>query len=197
MRLRTITLLTALAFGTYNQLYAADALLKVNLSDSIRPVTHVATGSLYGLTETLPGDIGNDVAPLKPNVFLAPARSGKGYQQGIGGAFLIAPRISGTTGKVQIRLADILPGWPYKFVSMKAWKDSDCCCQRQEKSQSAEFWRLRDLERARRDMEKFWNRLQFRSVEADLRPTPWVRSWSKDYRSLVFLVQFGQNGRIP
>ena len=124
MRLRTITLLTALAFGTYNQLYAADALLKVNLSDSIRPVTHVATGSLYGLTETLPGDIGNDVAPLKPNVFLAPARSGKGYQQGIGGAFLIAPRISGTTGKVQIRLADILPGWPYKFVSMKAWKDS-------------------------------------------------------------------------
>ena len=83
MRLRTITLLTALAFGTYNQLYAADAVLKVNLSDSIRPVTHVATGSLYGLTETLPGDIGSDVAPLKPNVFLAPARSGKGYQQGL------------------------------------------------------------------------------------------------------------------
>ncbi|MCQ2191705.1 MAG: carbohydrate-binding protein [Paludibacteraceae bacterium] len=104
--------------------YAADATLTVNLSDSIRPVTHVATGSLYGLTESLPSDIDNNVAPLKPNVFLCPARSGRGYQQGIGGAFKVSPRIANTTGKVQIRLADILPGWPYQFKNMDAWKDS-------------------------------------------------------------------------
>lgn len=95
--------------------------LSVSLGDSIRPVTHVATGSLYGLTETYPVDIDKEVAPLKPNVFLAPARSGKGRQQGIGGAFLISPRIENTTGKVQIRLADILPGWPYEFQSMDHW----------------------------------------------------------------------------
>ena len=40
--------------------------LNVSLGDSIKPVTHVATGSLYGLTETLPANIEKDVAPLKP-----------------------------------------------------------------------------------------------------------------------------------
>jgi hypothetical protein len=44
--------------------------LSVNLSDSIRPVTHVASGSLYGLTESLPSNFDSLVAPLKPNVFV-------------------------------------------------------------------------------------------------------------------------------
>lgn len=54
--------------------------LNVSLGDSIKPVTHVATGSLYGLTETLPSNTEKDVAPLKPSVFLSPARSGSGRQ---------------------------------------------------------------------------------------------------------------------
>ena len=77
--------------------------LNVSLGDSIKPVTHVATGSLYGLTETLPSNIEKDVAPLKPNVFLSPARSGSGRQQGIGGAFLVAPRVESIGAKIQIR----------------------------------------------------------------------------------------------
>ena len=97
--------------------------LNVSLGDSIKPVTHVATGSLYGLTETLPSDITKDVAPLKPNVFLSPARSGSGRQQGIGGAFLVAPRVESIGAKIQIRLADVLPGWPYKFQNMDHWKN--------------------------------------------------------------------------
>lgn len=98
------------------------ATLSVDLSDSIRTATHVASGSLYGLTESLPSDIDGNVAPLKPNVFVCPARSGNGRQQPIGGAFLVSPRIANTTGKIQIRLADVLPGWPYKFQSMDHWK---------------------------------------------------------------------------
>ena len=74
--------------------------LNVSLGDSIKPVTHVATGSLYGLTETLPSNIEKDVAPLKPNVFLSPARSGSGRQQGIGGAFLVAPRVESIGAKI-------------------------------------------------------------------------------------------------
>ena len=97
--------------------------LGVSLGDSIKPVTHVATGSLYGLTETLPSNIEKDVAPLKPNVFLSPARSGSGRQQGIGGAFLVAPRVESIGAKIQIRLADVLPGWPYKFKNMDHWKN--------------------------------------------------------------------------
>lgn len=100
----------------------AAATLKVDLTDSIRPVTHVGSGSLYGFTESLPSNVDADVAPLKPNVFLAPARSGSGRQQGIGGAFLISPRLAKTTAKVQIRLADILPGWPYKYQNWDHWK---------------------------------------------------------------------------
>ncbi len=96
--------------------------VSVSLGDSIRPVTHVASGSLYGFTETLPSNVDADVAPLNPNVFLAPARSGSGRQQGIGGAFLISPRLKNTTGKVQIRLADILPGWPYQYKNWDHWK---------------------------------------------------------------------------
>lgn len=96
--------------------------LNVSLGDSIRPVTHVATGSLYGLTETLPSNIEKDVAPLKPNVFLSPARSGNGRQQGIGGAFLVAPRVESIGAKIQIRLADVLPGWPYAYKNMDHWK---------------------------------------------------------------------------
>lgn len=95
--------------------------LTVNLSDSIRPVTHCASGSLYGMTETLPSDITNLVAPLKPNVFTQPALAGAGRQQPIGAAIVISERLASTTGKVQVRLADVLPGWPYNWPGQATW----------------------------------------------------------------------------
>ena len=55
---------------------AADAAtfnLSVNLSDSIRPVTHCGSGSLYGITETLPSDIPGLVTPLKAYSYRNPA----------------------------------------------------------------------------------------------------------------------------
>ncbi|MCQ2199675.1 MAG: carbohydrate-binding protein [Paludibacteraceae bacterium] len=96
--------------------------LKVDLSDSIRSVTHCASGALYGITSDLPTDVTNMIAPLKGNVYVQPAISGKGHQQPIGDAFDVAKRLQGTTGKVQIRLADILPGWPYNWPGMDSWK---------------------------------------------------------------------------
>lgn len=89
--------------------------LKVDLSKTFRPVTHCASGSLYGLTETMPVDIATLVAPLNPNVFANPAQSGAGKQQPIGDALKVSQRLQNTTGKVQVRLADVLPGWPYKW----------------------------------------------------------------------------------
>lgn len=115
-------LFTSLALMCATASYAADFNLKVNLTDSIRPVTHVASGSLYGLTESLPADIAAHVAPLKPNAFLNPAVSGTGRQQPIGDAFKAAERIKSTTGKVHIRLADILPGWPYNWKGWEYWE---------------------------------------------------------------------------
>ena len=54
--------------------------LDVNLSAPIRPVTHCASGSLYGFTETLPVDVATMVAPFKPNVFANTYFSGNGHQ---------------------------------------------------------------------------------------------------------------------
>ena len=96
--------------------------LSVGLSDSIRPVTHCASGSLYGITETLPTDIAGMVGALHPHAFNQPALAGSGHQQGIGGGITVSQRIASTTGKVQLRLADVYPGWPYSWVSTADYK---------------------------------------------------------------------------
>ncbi|MCB9497402.1 MAG: hypothetical protein H6686_11005 [Fibrobacteria bacterium] len=99
--------------------------LSVGLSDSIRPATRCASGSLYGLTEALPSDVANLIAPLRPNVFVQPALSGSGHQQGVAAAAVpVSAKIASTTGKVQIRLADVLPGWPYKWPGQASWLNS-------------------------------------------------------------------------
>ncbi|HEX3044120.1 MAG TPA: beta-xylosidase [Bacillota bacterium] len=96
----------------------ATTTLTVNCGTVLRGATHCASGSLYGVTETLPSDIAGMVAPLNPCVFINPARAGSGYQQPIGAAIPVAGRLRSTTGKVMIRLADIYPGWPYQFTNM-------------------------------------------------------------------------------
>jgi hypothetical protein len=117
------SLITVLFAGPFSLgVQAATSTLTVSLSDSIKPVTHVASGSLYGLTESLPSDIAGMLAPLKPNVFTNPALSGNGHQQGVAAAAIpVAARIASTTGKVMIRLADILPGWPYTWPGQSTW----------------------------------------------------------------------------
>jgi hypothetical protein len=99
----------------------AASTLTVDCGTTIRGVTHCASGSLYGVTESKPGDISQFVAPLKPNVFTNPALAGSQNQQPIGAAIPVAGRLINTTGKVMIRLADIYPKWPYAFTNMNDW----------------------------------------------------------------------------
>ncbi len=94
--------------------------LTVDLSTTVRPVTHVASGSLYGVLEKKPADINGLVAPLHPNVFNNPAAD---VQQPIGDAIVVAGRVAPTGARVSIRLADWFPGWPYAFTSMTDWLD--------------------------------------------------------------------------
>ena len=91
--------------------------LAVNLSDSLRPVTQCAGGSLYGITETLPSDIAGMVAPLNAYAYRQPGMVGSGHQQPSGDGIAVAKRIASTRSKVQFDLADVLPGWPYTWVS--------------------------------------------------------------------------------
>jgi len=129
-----ITLTSCTVFG--KPAFAAST-LDVDCGSTIRRVTHCASGSLYGVTEGKPLDIAQFVAPLNPNVFTNPALAGWKNQQPIGAAIPVARRLTNTTGKVMIRLADIFPGWPYAFINMNDWvskvtnvinqkKDSGC-----------------------------------------------------------------------
>ena len=97
-------------------------MLKVDCGSIIREVTHCASGALYGVTKTVPADINALVMPLGPKVYTQPARSGSGYQQNLtADALTVANRLKDTGILVQIRLADILPNWPYSFPGMTSW----------------------------------------------------------------------------
>lgn len=98
---------TMLGGAAVPQQVTASSLLTVDCGDVIREVTHCASGSLYGVTESIPADIDTLVTPLYPNVFTNPARAGSAYQQPSGAAIETAERLTGTTGEVMIRLADI------------------------------------------------------------------------------------------
>lgn len=121
--LRTFLCIALIFLGVRMITVSAASTLTVNLSSTLRGVTHCASGSLYGITETLPADITGLVTPLNPNILNNPARAGSGYQQPIGAAITVAGRLqtAAPTAKVSIRLADIYPGWPYAFTNMTDW----------------------------------------------------------------------------
>lgn len=100
------------------------ATLKVDLTDSIRPVTHCASGSLYGMTETLPANVDEMVKPLKCNLFCLPPEGTSANQHAFGDGFIVANRLKGTTAKVQITFPDLLPNWPYRWPGQQSWLSS-------------------------------------------------------------------------
>jgi hypothetical protein len=98
--------------------------LSVDCSAEFRDATHSASGSLYGVVDDIPADIAGLVKPLSPRMFTNPARSGSGFQQPKGAAIPVAERLksAGVSAGVTIRLADLCPGWPYKFPGWDSWK---------------------------------------------------------------------------
>lgn len=98
--------------------------LTVNLSDSIRPVTHCGSGSLYGITETLPADIPGLVTPLKAYSYRNPAMATSANQHAFGDALKVSERLAkgGSKSLIQFDLADILPNWPYKWMGIDHYK---------------------------------------------------------------------------
>jgi hypothetical protein len=103
---------------------AATFSLSVSLSDSIRPVTHCGSGSLYGLTETLPADFATMVTPLNAYSYRNPAAATSANQHAFGDAIKVSERLAKANSKslVQFDLADILPNWPYKWSGIADYK---------------------------------------------------------------------------
>lgn len=98
---------------------AAETTLVVDLAAPLGPATHVASGSLYGVTESLPADVAGLLAPLRPRMFVNPAAN---VQQPVGDAISVAARVASTGATVTIRLADWLRGF-YTFTTMPDWLD--------------------------------------------------------------------------
>jgi MYXO-CTERM domain-containing protein len=115
-----LAVLAVLALGLSPAVARATTVLNVDLSTTVRPVTHAASGSLYGALETQPADVNGLIAPLHPYMFNNPAAD---IQQPIGDAIVVAGRVAPVGGKVTVRLADWFPGWPYKFTTMTDWFD--------------------------------------------------------------------------
>ncbi|MGW7422824.1 RICIN domain-containing protein [Streptomyces sp. NPDC054813] len=98
--------------------------LVVSANQTLRPVTHVASGSLYGLdTASVPAD--SLVEPLKPNTFVQMAPGGSQLPNGEpspgGDALVVAPEAARAGAKVVVRMPDWYPNFPYKWVSWSDW----------------------------------------------------------------------------
>src|SRR3954467_1902677 len=91
--------------------------LTVNAGQVLRPVTHVATGSLYGLANATQPSVALAQA-IKPNTFVQMPAGGR--QQGTGDISVVAPTAVSLGSKLVNRLSDFFPGWPYQF-SWSAW----------------------------------------------------------------------------
>ncbi len=129
-RKRTAVLAAAtLLAGTVGVIPAAAAptastTLVVSANQTLRSVTHVASGGLYGLaTASVPAD--SLVEPLKPNTFVQMAPGGKQLPNGeptpAGDALVVAPEAAKAGAKVVVRMPDWYPNFPYKWVSWSDW----------------------------------------------------------------------------
>jgi hypothetical protein len=102
----------------------APSTLVVKANQPYRAVTHVASGSLYGLdTATVPAD--SLVAPLHPNTFVQMAPGGSQLPNGEavpgGDALVVAPEAAKAGAKVVVRMPDWYPNFPYVWVSWANW----------------------------------------------------------------------------
>jgi hypothetical protein len=120
----TLTVLTLLSAGALpSPAQAAGTTLTINVGTAIRPVTHVASGGLYGLAEnSRPAD--STLLPLKVNTLTQPApgvgQKPNGQPPG-GDALKVAPQADRVGAAEIIRMPDIYPDFPYKWVSWDDW----------------------------------------------------------------------------
>jgi len=124
-----IALLAAAAVGTSVAPSAAFAdasggnTLSIDAGTVIRPVTHVASGGLYALGSATTPDA-SLLAPLRLNQLTQPApgvqQLGNGATSPSGDALKVAGSATSVGAQQTIRMPDVYPDWPYKWVS---WDD--------------------------------------------------------------------------
>ncbi|MFJ4936896.1 RICIN domain-containing protein [Streptomyces pseudovenezuelae] len=114
----------ALTGGTAEAVPTSSTTLVVNAAQTLRSVTHVGTGSLYGLADnSTPAD--SLVTALKPNTFIQMAPGGSQLPNGepapAGDSLKVAAKAARAGAKVVVRMPDWYPNFPYKWVSWSDW----------------------------------------------------------------------------
>ncbi len=112
------------AMAARSAVAASTPTLVVNADQVLRPVTHVASGGLYGLgSDSTPAD--SMVTPLHPRDFVQMAPNGQQLPNGEttpgGDALVVAPKAARAGATVTIRMPDYYPNFPYKWVSWSNW----------------------------------------------------------------------------
>lgn len=104
---------------------AADSTLVVDADQPFRPVTNMASGSLYGLAgDGVPSD--DKIAPISPNTFVQMPPGGR--QQPTGDTLDVWRTAARHDAGIVVRIVDYYPGWPYQFswentADRKAWEN--------------------------------------------------------------------------
>lgn len=109
--------------GVSSPAQAAEATLVVNVDSPFRPVTHVAAGGLYALAENgRPAD--STLLPLQLNTLTQPP-PGVGQrpngQPPAGDALQVASQADRVGAAQYIRMADVYPDFPYRWVGWSDW----------------------------------------------------------------------------
>ncbi len=112
------------ATGTASADPTAATTLTVSADQTLRPVTHVASGALYGLADaSTPSDA--LVEATHPNTFVQMAPGGSQLPNGepapAGDSLVVAPEAAKAGAKVVVRMSDWYPNFPYKWVSWSDW----------------------------------------------------------------------------
>ena len=98
--------------------------LVVNANKTLRPVTHLAAGSLYGLANAS-SPSNSLVAPLHPKTFVQMAPGGhqlpNGQSTPAGDALVVAPAAKAVGATVVVRMPDWYSDFPYQWVSWSDW----------------------------------------------------------------------------
>ena len=103
---------------------AAGNTLVVNAGAVLRPVTHVAAGGLYALATASTPNL-NLLKPLHLNTLTQPApgvqQLGNGATVPTGDALVVANTAIGAGAQQYVRMPDIYPNFPYRWVSWADW----------------------------------------------------------------------------
>ncbi|NVI92963.1 hypothetical protein [Actinomadura sp. BRA 177] len=118
-----LSAITAAQTAAVAPAHADASTLVVNVAAPFRPVTHVAAGGLYGLIEgERPAN--SLLYPLRLRNVTQPApgvRQEPNGQPPAGDALLVAPQAEKVGAAVSIRMPDIYPDFPYRWVSWDDW----------------------------------------------------------------------------